>query len=489
MGERAFASADLRLAAIVASSDDAIVSKDLDGTIQSWNRGAELLFGYTADEAIGRSIRIIIPPDRQSEEDEVLARIRRGLSISHFETIRQRKDGTLVPISLTVSPLRDEAGQIVGVSKIARDLSERRHAEHLLESARLARVDLQRRLMTLVAASGSLLLSPRVEHVMPAALNLVTQLFDADGCAMWRLSQGTWHMGAFQGVSESFVNRVIKTYRNAAAGNALFTDPMIAVDVMEAPMLEEQRDAHAAEAIVSLIAVPLRIGADMSGTLVAYYRKPHHFSEVEIETARALGNLVSAAITTAELSDAQRRSREQSDLLAAATAALAGSLNYQEPLRRIVQLVVPQVADWCAVDLEREDGGVERVALAHVDAVKAERARQIQEKYPPDPNSSSGIHEVLRTGAPILVSEVTDAMLEGRARSPEHLAGLRELGVRSYMSVPLRAHNRTLGVLSFVAGESGRRRSICSSPRTWRREPPWRSRAPAPTRRPAARTA
>jgi PAS domain S-box-containing protein len=437
MGEHEFASADLRLAAIVASSDDAIVSKDLDGTIQSWNRGAELLFGYTAEEAIGRSIRIIIPQDRQSEEDEVLARIRRGESISHFETIRQRKDGTLVPISLTVSPLRDEAGQIVGVSKIARDLSERRHAEYLLESARVARVDLQRRMMTLVAASGSLLLSPRVEHVMPAALNLVTQLLDADGCALWRLSQSTWRMGAFQGVSESFANRLIKTYQNAPAVHVPFTDPMIAADVMAAPMLEEQRDAYAAEAIVSLMAVPLRISADMSGTLVAYYRKPHHFSEVEIETARALGNLVSAAITTAELYDAQRRRREQSDLLAAATAVLAGSLDYHEMLRRIAELAVPHIADWCAVDLEDENGRAERVALAHADAVETEKARQIR------------IHEVLRTGAPILVPEVTDAM--------DHPAGLRELGGRSYMSVPLRAHNRTLGVLSFVAGESGRR--------------------------------
>ncbi len=306
-------------------------------------------------------------------------------------------------------------------------------------------VDLQRRLMTLVAASSSLLLSPRVEHVMPAALNLVTQLLDADGCALWRLGQGGWRIGALQGVSEFFANRVINAYRNGPAGNVPFTDPMIAADVMAEPMLEEQRDAYAAEAFVSLMAVPLRIGADMSGTLVAYYRKPHHFSEVEIETARALGNLVSAAITTAELYDAQRRSRERSDLLAEATAVLAGSLDYHETLRRIAQLAVPHIADWCAVDLEDEDGRAERVALAHGDAFKTEKARQIR------------IHEDLRTGAPILVSEVTDAMLEARERSPEHLADLRELGVRSYMSVPLRAHNRTLGVLSFVAGESGRR--------------------------------
>ena len=94
-----------RLAAIVASSDDAIVSKDLNGIVTSWNRGAERLFGYTAEEMIGRSIRTIIPQDRQHEEDETLAKIRRRELVDHFETIRVRKDGTLVPISLTVSPI------------------------------------------------------------------------------------------------------------------------------------------------------------------------------------------------------------------------------------------------------------------------------------------------------------------------------------------------------------------------------------------------
>jgi PAS domain S-box-containing protein len=126
------------LARVVESSDDAIVSKDLDGTITSWNRSAERMFGYTAAEAIGRSIRMIIPADRQGEEDMVLSRIRSGQSVTHFETIRQRKDGTLIPISLTVSPINDDAGQVIGASKIARDISDRVQAA--VASRRLAAV-------------------------------------------------------------------------------------------------------------------------------------------------------------------------------------------------------------------------------------------------------------------------------------------------------------------------------------------------------------
>jgi len=118
-----------RLAAIVDSSADAIVSKTLDGVITSWNRGAERLFGWTAAEAVGRHITLVIPRERWPEEADVLGRVRRGERVDHYETVRVTKDGQLLDISLTVSPLRDATGRIVGASKIARDVSERRRFE------------------------------------------------------------------------------------------------------------------------------------------------------------------------------------------------------------------------------------------------------------------------------------------------------------------------------------------------------------------------
>ncbi|HUD88259.1 MAG TPA: PAS domain S-box protein [Xanthobacteraceae bacterium] len=118
-----------RLASIVEFSDDAIVAKDLDGVITNWNRGAERLFGYTAEETIGRPITILIPPDRLDEEHEILGRIRRGEHVDHYETIRRCKDGSLLDISLTISPLKNAEGKIIGASKIARDITERRRAQ------------------------------------------------------------------------------------------------------------------------------------------------------------------------------------------------------------------------------------------------------------------------------------------------------------------------------------------------------------------------
>ena len=135
------------LAAIVASSDDAIISKNLDGIITTWNRGAELIFGYTPEEAIGKSITLIIPPDRRDEEITILERLRRGVKVDHFNTVRMRKDGTTLDVSVTISPLRDASGKVIGASKVARDISKQKRAQQDLCAS-------EERLRALVNASS-----------------------------------------------------------------------------------------------------------------------------------------------------------------------------------------------------------------------------------------------------------------------------------------------------------------------------------------------
>jgi PAS domain S-box-containing protein len=142
---RRAAEATQRLATIVESSDDAIISKNLDGIIQTWNRGAERIFGYAAEEVIGKSVTILMPAERVDEEPGILARLRRGERIDHYQTVRRRKDGTLIDVSLTVSPVRDRAGRIIGASKIARDISDQKRTEAALR-------DSERRLQDLLAA-------------------------------------------------------------------------------------------------------------------------------------------------------------------------------------------------------------------------------------------------------------------------------------------------------------------------------------------------
>ena len=141
-----------QFSAIVESSDDAIVSKDLNGVVRTWNPGAERLFGYPAEEIIGKPIATLIPPDRRDEEVRILERLRNGERIDHYETVRQRKDGSLVEISLTVSPIKGADGRIIGASKIARDITERREA---LDRQQLLLREMNHRVKNLFALAGS----------------------------------------------------------------------------------------------------------------------------------------------------------------------------------------------------------------------------------------------------------------------------------------------------------------------------------------------
>jgi PAS domain S-box-containing protein len=152
-GRKSAELASQRLAAIVESSDEAILSKDTNGIITSWNRGAQRLFGYWEHEVIGKPVTILIPSDRQDEELEILSSIRRGERIEHYETIRQRKDGSLVDVSLSVSPILDSSGKVVGASKIARDISDRRCAE---EQKDLLLGEMNHRIKNLFALAGGL---------------------------------------------------------------------------------------------------------------------------------------------------------------------------------------------------------------------------------------------------------------------------------------------------------------------------------------------
>ncbi len=179
-----------RLAAIVECSDDAIIAKSLDGIIKTWNRGAEKLFGYTAEETVGQSITMLMPPERVDEESVILGRLRRGEHIDHYETVRRRKDGRLLDVSLTISPIVDEHGQIVGASKIARDIGERKLTEAALIKSEK------------VAAAGRLAatLAHEINNPLQAVANLVN---------IWAQSPGLDAEGqAYAATAESELRRV-----------------------------------------------------------------------------------------------------------------------------------------------------------------------------------------------------------------------------------------------------------------------------------------
>jgi PAS domain S-box-containing protein len=263
-----------RMAAIVESSDDAILSKDHDLIIRSWNAGAERHYGYTSEEAIGQPIEILIPEERQGEEVFLFERVLRDERVEHYETQRIRKDGTRIDVSLTVSPIREPDGTIVGASVIGRDISE------------------------------------------------------------------------------------------------------------------------------------------------------------------------------------LKRSERRASFLAEAQSVLSSTLDYEETLRNIARLVVPNLSDWCSIDMVGPDGSLKRLALAHVDPAKERLAEEIERKYPPRHDPEQGALKAVRTGRSELMREIPQELLDEAARDDEHARLIRQLGLRSAMIVPLLVRDRAIGAITFVSAES-----------------------------------
>jgi PAS domain S-box-containing protein len=184
-------SASERLASVVESSDDAIISMDLSGVITTWNKGAQRIFDYTAEEMLGRPVVILIPPDRHDEETTILERIRRGERVDHYETVRHRKDGSSVNVSLTISPVKNAEGRIVGASKIARDITERKRAE---EREKVLMSELDHRVKNVLARVAMVVMSSRrgSSSIDEFAQSLGGRI-NAMAAAHALLSQRGWH--------------------------------------------------------------------------------------------------------------------------------------------------------------------------------------------------------------------------------------------------------------------------------------------------------
>lgn len=269
--------ANAKLAAIVESSDDAIVGKTLDGIITSWNQGAKSIYGYAPEEMIGKNISLLLPPDLPNDMDFIMTKIRRGESLEHYETRRKTKDGRIIDVALTVSPIKDTNGNIIGASSVARDITELKLAD--------------------------------------------------------------------------------KTQEFLIEANSLLTS----------------------------------------------------------------------------------------------------SLDYQTTLSRLAKLAVPKFGDWCSVELLNENGDIETVAVQHINPDKIKLAIDFRSKYPIDIDADMGVAKVIKTGKPEFLSLLTDEMIRMGVQDVEHYYDIKQLGIVSYMIVPLNARRKTLGAITFVWAESNYR--------------------------------
>ncbi len=658
--------AQAQLAAIVASSEDAIIGKDLAGIITSWNTGAETVFGYAAAEVKGRPITILIPPEQQDEETNILARIRLGERVEHYETVRVRKDGRRIPVSLSVSPIKNQAGEVIGASKIARDISARKQAEDRLAKAfkaspsALAISRLSDGMIFEVNDSWCALFGYAREEALGRTSSELNLLADAESRprVVAALQERESVRGAEITVrTKAGEERLIQLFIEQIESNGELCMLSISRDVTDQRQMEQALRESEAKFATAFDKSPLALtitalddgrllevnegfllltgytraealgrtpdelglwiepaeraerfarlragepvpdiearfrtkgGETLSGviatTRVEINSRPCVLSSVTnitelsrttealraseerlrlVHQATGIGlwewncvtnevywsdeyreiyghgagapsfenglapvvaedremviqNLSQAVaqnrefrtehriyhprrglrwiqslgravhqdggkpvrvaglvmdITEKKLFEQEREqllareqaaraqaeaAEQQAAFLAQASELLASSLDYETTLKQVAHLAVPQIGDWCAVDIVSQDFAISQVAVEHQDPAKIALAEEFRRRYPPSPEDPGGLPQVLRTGQPVLYPEITDEMLSQGVTDAEQLALLRAVGLKSVMIVPLVARGRTLGAITFVTGESER---------------------------------
>jgi PAS domain S-box-containing protein len=390
--------------AIVESADDAITSIDLSETITSWNRAAERLYGYAASEVLGRSNRVIVPPERYEEEDDVVRRVKTGDGVQHFDTVRVRKDGLRIEVAITVSAIYQDHA-VVGVSQIARDISDRRTAER--NAARLAAI---------VESSDDAIVAKDLNGIVISWNQAAERMFG---------------YAAREAIGQSI--RIIIPDSHQSEEDAILARIRRGESIDHFETIRRRKDGSCLP--ISVTVSPIR---NANGTVIGASKIARDVSERRRAEALAA------------------RAQREAAFVGRMANVLSGSLDYEARLKDFVELAVPAVADWAALDTIEADGRMRRVALARAGAATTDGSDEGRPRDG-DPITPCNTRQVIRTGKGVLLREVTDAAMVAASQGiPARLDSMRALGFTSCVCVPLTTNQRTFAALTLATSESGR---------------------------------
>jgi PAS domain S-box-containing protein len=414
--EEAVRVSEARKRAVLDSSLDAVITMDHEGRVVEFNHAAERLFGHPEDAALGRDMAsLVIPPDLRDRHREGL---RRYLDTGEGTIIGQRvelaglrADGEEFPAEIAVNLVAgSDPPMFTGT---IRDITARRQAEQEREEAR-----------------------GQLEAILRGVADAVTAQAP-DGRLL-------------------FANEAAATSMGFDTPEALMEAPLTTI-LDRYDILDEEGRPFPIEALPGRRALAGEDGAESVVRFRVRATGEERWSAVKATPIRDRDGEVTMAINVIADITTHKRAELAQAFLARSGEVLASSLDPDELLAEIANLAVPEVADWCSVEVVSESGVLERKALAHVDPDVRQRAIDLSERYPPDPNAPVGIYQVVRTGQPELYPEIPDEMLREGAVDEEHYHELVEIGMRSAIIVPMTARGRTLGALTFVSARSGRR--------------------------------
>jgi PAS domain S-box-containing protein len=414
--------------------DYAIFLVSPDGRVVTWNEGARRLKGYESDEIVGHPIDVFYTAeDLNAGLPEALLRRAAIEGRVEHEGWRVRRDGSRFWANVVITALWDDHRQLRGFAKITRDLTARREAEEA--RARASREEGAR------AAAE-------------AARAAVQTSRDQLAAILAGVSEGITVLDASRRML--FANAAAARLCGfASAEELLAASPTEILARFE--LLDASGSAFPQDRLPDRLALEGLCPAEVLIRFRIRATGEERWSLVNAAPIRDEHGQVAMEVSVFRDVTERKRSEDTAIYLAAVNLELTRSLDYERTLKRIAELTVPTLADWCAVDLLESDGTTRRVAVAHPDPDKRRIAAELVERYPADPNASSGTAHVMRSGLAELRPEITDAQLEANARDAEHLAMLRSLRLRSVIIAPLIGRARPLGAITVAVAESGRR--------------------------------
>lgn len=449
------AASEARVRGIVDSALDAVVVTDAQSVILEWSRSAESVFGWSQEEALGRCLNETIIPVQHREGhqrgvEHYLATGEGPILSRRIEITALRRSGEEFPVELTVVPVR-WAGHLIFTSFI-RDITELK---------RVQRQNAAQHAVTRVLARAQTL-----DEAIPQFLSAVCESLGWDMAVFWAVdperdvlrSSHVVSSAAIQGRDFEAVSREMEFAAGVglpgrvwASGDAVWVEDVTQDTNFPRLAVAARVGLHAA------FAFPIRAGDEFLGVMEFFQRS---VAEPDPDLLVAMREIASdvAQFTLRKRAEVELRKREEVQrFIAEVSERLASSTpDYEQTLRRLALLAVPVLGDWCTVYLADGDGAIQRLEIAHADPTK-DPIVQALDRYPVDPEGAHPANQVLKTGEPVLITEIADALIDAIAQDAEHARLIRALGLKSAMIVPLRARGHILGTVTLIAADSGRR--------------------------------